>query len=117
MINNCDICKNKEKCSKFRINSKEWNNLTCYDFNEISSPQLVEHIIKNFCRDEHRSDLWINIEVPLYKTLNTLYIISQTFRLVGNCLHAKNEYAEDGWVFVKEIEDEQELNAWKEVLS
>lgn len=50
------------------------------------------------------------------KQLKALNVISQNFRLVGNCLHAKNKYAEDGWVFVKEIEDEEESNAWKEVL-
>lgn len=50
------------------------------------------------------------------KELKALEIINQNFRLVGNCLHARNPYAEDGWVFVKEIEDEEELEAWKEVL-
>ena len=50
------------------------------------------------------------------KKLKALNIISQNFELVGNCLHAKNKYAERGWVFVKEIEDEEELKAWEEVL-
>ena len=50
------------------------------------------------------------------KELKALNIISQNFRLVGNCLHAKNKYAESGWIFVKELEDEEEHNAWKEVL-
>ncbi len=50
------------------------------------------------------------------KKLKALEIISQNFKLVGNCLHAKNKYAESGWVFVKELEDEEEHNAWKEVL-
>jgi len=50
------------------------------------------------------------------KQLNALEIISQNFKLVGNCLHAKNKYAESGWVFVKELENEEEHNAWKEVL-
>ena len=50
------------------------------------------------------------------KELKALDIISQNFRLVGNCLHARNPYAEDGWVFVKEIENEEELKAWQEVL-
>ena len=54
--------------------------------------------------------------LQLSKELKALEIISQNFELVGNCLHAKNKYAEDGWVFVKEIEDEEEFNAWKEVL-
>lgn len=52
----------------------------------------------------------------LMKKDEALNIISQNFRLVGNCLHAKNEYAEDGWVFVKELVDEEELEAWEEVL-
>lgn len=50
------------------------------------------------------------------KNKQALDIISQNFRLMGNCLHAKNKYAESGWVFVKELEDEEEHNAWKEVL-
>lgn len=50
------------------------------------------------------------------KNKQVLEIISQNFRLVGNCLIAKNKYAETGWVFVKEIEDEEESKAWKEVL-
>lgn len=110
MINNCDICKNKEKCSKFRINSKEWNNLTCYDFNEISSPQLVEHIIKNFCKDEHRSDLWTNIEIPLYKTL-------KAFELLLDKVLDKdglNEYVD--MLFEKCLINEEEYNLLKEVL-
>lgn len=49
------------------------------------------------------------------KVLKALEIIKNNFKLVGNCLHAKNSYAEY-WVFVKEIEDEEELEAWKEVL-
>lgn len=59
-----------------------------------------------------REDDYFVIEKEL-KALNT---ISQNFKLVGNCLHAKNKYAESGWVFVKELEDEEEHNAWKEVL-
>lgn len=56
------------------------------------------------------------ISNTLEKELKALEVIKNNFRLVGNCLHAKNPYAEDGWVFVKEIEDEEELDAWKEVL-
>jgi len=52
----------------------------------------------------------------LLKYKKALKIISQNFKLVGNCLHAKNKYAESGWVFVKELEDEEEHNAWKEML-
>ena len=50
------------------------------------------------------------------KELKAFNIISQNFRLVGNCLHARNPYAEDGWVFIKELEDEEEHKAWKEML-
>lgn len=64
-----------------------------------------------------------DLELPYHNTILTierelkaLNTISQNFKLVGNCLHAKNKYAEDGWVFVKELEDEEEHNAWKEVL-
>lgn len=51
------------------------------------------------------------------KELKAIEIIKKQFRLMGNCLHARNKYAEDGWVFVKEIENHDELNAWKEMLS
>ena len=54
--------------------------------------------------------------IAMEKELKALDVIKEQFRLVGNCLHAKNKYAEDGWVFVKEIENDDELNAWKEVL-
>lgn len=50
------------------------------------------------------------------KELKALEVIKDNFRLVGNCLHAKNPYAEDGWIFVKEIEDGEELDAWKVAL-
>ena len=50
------------------------------------------------------------------KELKAIRTISTQFKLVGNCLHARNKYAEDGWVFVKELEDEEEHNAWKDVL-
>lgn len=30
------------------------------------------------------------------KLVQAIDIIGQNFRLVGNCLHAKNEYAENG---------------------
>lgn len=73
---------------------------------------------------------WINFKDPSGETEREMFfcvedylmqkkaleIISQNFKLVGNCLHAKNKYAKDGWVFVKELEDEEEHNAWKEVL-
>lgn len=49
-------------------------------------------------------------------SLKALEIISQNFKLIGNCLHAKNKYAESGWVFVKEIEDEEEYDILKEIL-
>ena len=61
----------------------------------------------------NENDNFVNI---IEKELRALEIISQNFKLVGNCLHAKNKYAKDGWVFVKELEDEEEHNAWKEVL-
>ena len=65
-----------------------------------------------------------DLELPYHNTILTierelkaLNTISQNFKLVGNCLHAKNKYAESGWVFVKELEDEEEHNAWKEAIN
>ena len=57
----------------------------------------------------------VSIETTL-KSLEKIHL-KDNFKLVGNCLLAKNIYAEDGWVFVKEIEDEEELTGWKELLS
>ena len=50
------------------------------------------------------------------KELKASEFLKKQFRLVVNQLQAKNERALGGWVRVKEIEDDDELNAWKEVL-
>ena len=63
-----------------------------------------------------RNEALVELKPQVKKKLKAFEIISQNFKLVGNCLHSKNEYAESGWVFVKEIEDEDELEAWEEVL-
>ena len=87
-------------------------------------------IIEKELKDKEKFEELINMDLDLFmKAVNikglienyqkfkkALHIISQNFRLVGNCLHARNSYAEDGWVFVKEIEDEEEHKAWQEVL-
>lgn len=50
------------------------------------------------------------------KELNASEFLKKQFRLVVNQLQAKNERALGGWVWVKDIEDNDELNTWKEVL-
>lgn len=54
--------------------------------------------------------------IHIEKSLKALEIIKSNFRMVGNCLHIKNKYAENGWDCAKELEDDEEYDAWKEVL-
>ena len=75
--------------------------------------KITENALKDYENTKARLD---DTQALSWKYQKELEIISQNFKLVGNCLHAKNEYAERGWIFVKEIEDEEELKAWKEVV-
>ena len=90
------------------------NHTICLAFNEnnnaLFNKDEFDHID---CKDIYD---FVNCYNDIEKELKALNVISQNFKLVGNCLHAKNKYAESGWVFVKELEDEEEHNAWKEVL-
>lgn len=72
--------------------------------------------LRIFIESEVQSKKVIKDLKTIEKELKALEVISQNFRLVGNCLHATNKYDESGWVFVKEIENEEELKAWEEML-
>ena len=72
-----------------------------------------ELVFKGICYFDE--EVQKDIEI-VEKALKASEIIKENFRLVGNCLQAKNPYSKDGWVFVKELENEKEHNAWKEVL-
>ena len=52
------------------------------------------------------------------KALKALDTVKSLFRLKGNCLQIYCPFADndDNYMFVKELETEEELNAWKEVL-
>lgn len=62
----------------------------------------------------HMSNCYNLIE----KYLKALEIVKPLFRLKGNCLQIYCPFADndDQYMFVKELETEEEINTWKEVL-
>ena len=81
---------------------------------ELTRLEELEKAFVALSKDDEKAKKLLSKEIEKNRTLE---IINQNFRLIGNCLHTTNPYAETGSVFVKEIETEEELRAWKEVLS
>ena len=88
-------------------------NLSCLAYIGVNDKTLIENLNAD-C--ERELALYEDLKKRYSKLYQVLEIISQNFELLGNCLHARNPYAERGWVFVKEIENEEELKAWEEVV-